>query len=78
MGDGGILTVCCDSTGVYLTTYGSSVDAFMQTPIDEIAGLLEEGKIRIPITIYRLDQIVEAHRAMDDSTAFAKMVVVMD
>ncbi|KAF4631116.1 hypothetical protein G7Y89_g7016 [Cudoniella acicularis] len=64
-------------TGVYLTTYSSSVEAFMETPLDEIALLVAEGKLHIPIKSYRLDQIVEAHHEMDESTACAKMVVVL-
>jgi len=65
-------------TGVYLTTYGSSVEAFMETPLDEIAGLVKEGKLKIPIKTYKLDDIVQAHRDMEETTVGAKMVVVLD
>ncbi|KAJ7678488.1 chaperonin 10-like protein [Mycena rosella] len=65
-------------TGVYLTTYSSSVAAFMETPLDEIARLVDNGTLRIPIKSYRLDQIVAAHGAMDESTACAKMVVLIE
>ena len=65
-------------TGMYLTTYGSSVDAFMETPIDEVAQLVKNGSIHIPIKTYRLEQIVEAHRDMEETSVGAKMVVIMD
>ncbi|KAJ7454749.1 chaperonin 10-like protein [Mycena latifolia] len=65
-------------TGVYLTTYSSSVEAFMQTPLDEIARLVAEGTLNIPIKSFRLDQIVDAHREMEESSACAKMVVLID
>ncbi|CAD6589137.1 MAG: hypothetical protein CYPHOPRED_004699 [Cyphobasidiales sp. Tagirdzhanova-0007] len=65
-------------TGVYLTTFSSSIETFMRTPIDHIAKLLDAGTMHIPIKTYRLEQIVEAHRAMDESTAAAKMVILID
>jgi NADPH:quinone reductase-like Zn-dependent oxidoreductase len=65
-------------TGMYLTTYGSSVEAFMETPIDEVAQLVQNGSIHIPIKTYRLEQIVEAHRDMEETSVGAKMVVIMD
>ena len=36
-----------------------------------------DGSIAILIKTFSLDQIVEAHQAMDNSTAFAKSVVLM-
>ncbi|KAI9814661.1 MAG: hypothetical protein M1827_003217 [Pycnora praestabilis] len=65
-------------SGVYLTTYSSSVKAFMETPLDEVAQLVKDGTMHIPIKTYKFDQIVEAHHAMDDSSAEAKMVVLTD
>ena len=65
-------------TGTYLTTYGSSVEAFIETPIDEVAQLVKNGSIHIPIKTYRLDQIVEAHRDMEETSVGAKMVVLVD
>jgi NADPH:quinone reductase-like Zn-dependent oxidoreductase len=65
-------------TGTYLTTYGSSVEAFMETPLDEVAQLVKNGSIHIPIKTYRLDQIVEAHRDMEETSVGAKMVVLVD
>jgi hypothetical protein len=49
----------------------------METPLNEIAQRVVEGSLQIPIKIFRLDQIVEAHLAMDESTAGAKIVVLV-
>lgn len=65
-------------TATYLTTYGSTVEAFMETPIDEVAQLVKNGSIHIPIKTYRLDQIVEAHREMEETSVGAKMVILID
>jgi len=65
-------------TGTYLTTYGSSVEAFMETPLDDVAQLVKNGSIHIPIKTYRFDQIVEAHRDMEGTSVGAKMVVLLD
>jgi hypothetical protein len=62
---------------VCLTTYSSSPQKFMETPLNEIAQRVVEGSLQIPIKIFRLDQIVEAHLAMDESTAGAKIVVLV-
>ncbi|MCJ1433051.1 hypothetical protein MMC27_002410 [Xylographa pallens] len=65
-------------SGVYLTTYGSTVEAFMETPLDEIAKLVKSRAMRIPVKTFRLSEIVEAHRVMDESTAEGKIVVLID
>ena len=62
----------------YLTRYASSVEALMETPLDELAKLVANGTMHVPIKTYRFDQIVEAHRAMEQEGAGAKMVVLVD
>jgi NADPH:quinone reductase-like Zn-dependent oxidoreductase len=64
--------------GRYLTTYSSMVEAFLDTPIEEVARLMKNGTIHIPIKTYRLDQIVEAHLDMEETSVGAKMVVLVD
>jgi NADPH:quinone reductase-like Zn-dependent oxidoreductase len=64
-------------TSVCLTTFSSSVGQFMATPLEQIARQILEGNITIPIKTFTLDQIVEAHQAMEDSTALAKIVVLV-
>ncbi|MCJ1288555.1 hypothetical protein MMC34_000083 [Xylographa carneopallida] len=65
-------------SGAYLTTYASTVEALMETPLDEIAGLVKSGAMRIPIKTFPLTDIVQAHRIMDESTAEGKIVVLID
>ncbi|KAF7888475.1 uncharacterized protein EAF02_003016 [Botrytis sinoallii] len=36
----------------YFTSYASSVDRFLDTPLDRAAGLVRDGKIRIPIRVF--------------------------
>jgi NADPH:quinone reductase-like Zn-dependent oxidoreductase len=63
-------------TSVGLTVYSGNSERFMETPVDEIAQQVVDGKIRIPTKVYQLDQIVEAHRTMEDSTACGKIVIL--
>ena len=65
-------------SGVYLTTYSSFGNPFSNTPLDDVARLIKDGSIHIPIKTFRLEQIVDAHRIMDEGTAEAKMVVLTD
>jgi hypothetical protein len=48
----------------------------MDTPLESIAQRVVEGSLKIPIKTFHLDQIVDAHIAMDESTAGAKIVVL--
>jgi hypothetical protein len=48
----------------------------MDTPLESIAQRVVEGSLRIPIKTFHLDQIVDAHIAMDEGTA-AKIVVLV-
>jgi hypothetical protein len=64
-------------TSVYLTTFGSSPESFLQTPLEEFAQQLADRPFKFPIKTFTLDQIVEAHQAMEDSTALAKIVVLV-
>ena len=65
-------------SGVFLTTYSSSSEAFSAGPLNHVARGIVDGTMHIPIKTWRLDQIVEAHATMDASTAEAKMVVLID
>lgn len=46
-------------------------------PLDQIAQRVVDGKLQIPVKTFTMDEIVEAHRAMDDSTAGGKIVVLV-
>jgi hypothetical protein len=44
----------------------------METPLIEIAQRVAEGTLKIPIKTFCLDQIVEAHVAMEENTRWCK------
>lgn len=46
-------------------------------PLDELAQRVVDGTLKIPIKTFTIDEIVQAHHAMDDSTAGAKIVVLV-
>jgi NADPH:quinone reductase-like Zn-dependent oxidoreductase len=64
-------------TAVCLTTYSGGPEEFMQTPLDELAAQILAGKLHISIgRVFKMDQIVEAHHAMEDNHAGGKIVVL--
>ena len=63
--------------GVYLTAYSGSVDAFQGTPMDEITKQFLDRTMNIPIKTFRLDEINEVHRLMEENQATGKMVVLV-
>ena len=64
-------------TSVCLTSYAGSPENFMRTPLEEMAQQVTEGTLRIPIgKIFQLDEIVEAHRCMDENKAGGKIVIL--
>ena len=64
-------------SAVCLTTYSGGPEEFMQTPLDDLAGQIAAGRLRVQVgKTFRLDEIVEAHRCMDDNKAGGKIVVL--
>jgi len=64
-------------TAVNLTTYSGGSEDFMRTPLDELAGQVVAGTLRIQLgRVFRLDEIVEAHRCMEENRAGGKLVVL--
>ncbi|TGO81793.1 hypothetical protein BPOR_1013g00010 [Botrytis porri] len=62
----------------YFTSYASSVERFLETSLDSVAGLVRGGKIRIPIRVFEgLGEIVEARRVMEVEGAAGNIVVVV-
>jgi NADPH:quinone reductase len=64
--------------GVRLTAYGGDAsdlpEAVLQRFLDDVAG----GRAQVPVGhVYRFDQIVQAHAAMEAGTAAGKLVVVI-
>jgi NADPH:quinone reductase-like Zn-dependent oxidoreductase len=64
-------------TAVYLTSYDGGVSDFMSMPLDELCGQIVDGSLKVPIgRVFKLDDIVEAHRLMETNTAGGKIVVL--
>ncbi len=64
-------------TAVALTTYAGGAGDFMRTPLDDLAAQVARGKLRVQVgRTFRLDEIVEAHRCMEENRAGGKVVVL--
>jgi NADPH:quinone reductase-like Zn-dependent oxidoreductase len=64
-------------TAVCLTIYAGDNDDFKRTPLEELARQIAAGSLRVPIgRTFRLDEIVEAHRCMEENRAGGKIVVL--
>ena len=55
---------------------GGPVD-FMLTPLEELAQQIAAGKLHVQVgKVFKLDDIVEAHRCMEGNQAGGKIVVL--
>lgn len=64
-------------TAVGLTTYAGDSGDFMTTPLEELVKQIETGTMHVQVgRTFRLDEIVEAHRCMEESKAGGKIVVL--
>ena len=64
-------------TAVNLTTYAGESEDFMRTPLEELVEQIAAGRLRVQIgKTFRLDEIVEAHRCMEENKAGGKIVVL--
>ena len=64
-------------TSVGLTTYDGGPADFLRTPLDTLVGWIADGSLPIePGPVFRLDDIVEAHRCMEENRAGGKIVVL--
>lgn len=62
---------------VNLTTYSGSSKDFIDTPLGTVVNEVEAGRITPGIgRVFRLDDIAEAHRCMEDNAAGGKIVVL--
>jgi NADPH:quinone reductase-like Zn-dependent oxidoreductase len=62
---------------VSLTTYSGGSDDFMLTPLETLAQEIAAGKLRVQIgKTFHLNEIVEAHRCMEENAAGGKIVVL--
>lgn len=64
-------------TAVCLTSYAGEAEDFMQMPLQELAEQVAAGSLQVQVgRVFRLDDIVEAHRCMDENKAGGKIVVL--
>jgi len=64
-------------TAVRLTAYAGESEDFMRTPLDDLASQVAAGTLAVQIgKVFHLDQIVEAHRTMEENKAGGKIVVL--
>ena len=53
------------------------LDCEQETPLTELAAQVEAGKLKVRIgKVFQLEQIVEAHRTMEENRAGGKIVVL--
>jgi NADPH:quinone reductase-like Zn-dependent oxidoreductase len=64
-------------TAVCLTSYAGESSDFIATPINELTTQIAAGKLHVQIGMtFHLDEIVEAHRCMEENKAGGKIVVL--
>src|ERR1700757_3050327 len=64
-------------TSVCLTTYDGGPGDFMLTPLDELADQVAAGTLHVQVgRVFNLNEIVEAHRCMEENRAGGKIVVL--
>jgi NADPH:quinone reductase-like Zn-dependent oxidoreductase len=64
-------------TAVSLTTYAGESEDFMRTPLEDLVEQIAAGTLRVQIgKVFHLDDIVEAHRCMEENKAGGKIVVL--
>lgn len=63
---------------VSLTTYSGRVQESLEMPFDDIARDVAAGDLRLPLgPTFRLEDIAEAHRCMEENRADGKIVVTL-
>ena len=64
-------------TAVGLTSYAGGAEDVKATPLEELAQEVKAGKMKIQIgKVFHIDEIVAAHRLMDENKAGGKIVVL--
>ena len=64
-------------TAVNLSTYSGGVEEFINTPLQGIIDIVERGELSVKAgPVFTIDQIVEAHRTMEENRAGGKIVVL--
>lgn len=66
-------------TSVYLTAYAGESSDFMNTPLQEMVDKIEAGKLSVTVgRTFKLQEIKEAHRMMEENRAGGKVVVLVE
>jgi NADPH:quinone reductase-like Zn-dependent oxidoreductase len=64
-------------TAVSLTTYAGEAEDFMLTPLEELIQQIVAGTLHIQVgQTFQLDEIVAAHRCMEENKAGGKIVIL--
>lgn len=64
-------------TAVALTTYAGDSDDFLRTPLQTLVDQIAAGSLRVQVgRTFRLGEIVQAHRCMEENKAGGKIVVL--
>ena len=62
---------------VNLTSYSGTSEDFLRTPLEDLVQQVKAGTLEVRIAkTFQLDEIVEAHRLMEDNKAGGKIVVL--
>ena len=65
-------------TAVSLTTYSGGVEDFMALPLQALVDRVAAGTVPVTVCrVFRLDEIVAAHRLMEQGGAGGKIVVLI-
>lgn len=65
-------------TAVCLTTYQGDEKDFVNTPLEEMIQQIKAGSLKVSVgKTFPLDEIVEAHRTMEENRAGGKIVLLM-
>ena len=65
-------------TAVCLTSYAGESDDFLSTPLEELAQQIVAGTLKIQVgRVFQMEEIVEAHRLMEENKAGGKIVVLV-
>jgi NADPH:quinone reductase-like Zn-dependent oxidoreductase len=64
-------------TAVCLTSYAGEAEDFMNMPLEDLVEQVAAGSLQVQVgRVFRLDEIVEAHRCMEENKAGGKIVVL--
>jgi NADPH:quinone reductase-like Zn-dependent oxidoreductase len=64
-------------TAVSLTSYAGEAEDFMHMPLEELVEQIAAGSLQVHVgRVFHLDDIVDAHRCMEENKAGGKIVVL--